>query len=117
MTESSELWTFGTTPETVVLDWSEAWRASPLSAVIDLSDPDFRYIAEAVRFMRMAGLDMEDSAMLRRWPSTQGTGGRLLQRMMTSWGTCPSAAWRAVPAWSPPRMHCRSSTTPASATV
>jgi hypothetical protein len=56
---------WGSSPELSLFSASSAWQESPFSEVVDINDPDVRYVADAVVLMRLAGLDMTDPDMLR----------------------------------------------------
>jgi hypothetical protein len=56
---------WATSPESQLFGDDTAWRESELFDVVDLNDPDFPYVADAVQLMRLAGFDMTDPAMLQ----------------------------------------------------
>lgn len=56
---------YGAKPEDHIFGSESLWQESALSDVVDLNDPDFRYITDAITLMRLAGMDVADPAVLR----------------------------------------------------
>jgi len=52
-------------PYRVLFGPYSVWDGSPLRELVDLDDPDIRYVVEAIQLMRIAGLDMTDPDMIR----------------------------------------------------
>lgn len=55
----------GLMPEELLFGPRSEWYAAGLADIVDIQDPDIRYIIDAIRLMREAGFDMLNPEMLR----------------------------------------------------